>query len=276
MSYDDLGEYRRQIEGHYRLGMQGGWTQGARWTRILLFTLTVLLVVVLIILTRFQNQANNQILVFLNASQVIKGSVWQVLTSAIFLPPVVPPMNWQSIFYLFYLLIFGPKVEREWGSNRFIRFYITSAILASLITLIILLPTRFAASPVSTASAAIFAVMFAYATMWPRDAFFLFGIFPMPMFTVALGLFGLEVLWVFLGQPDAIGSVVGFGIGYIAMKVPAVRSLVLGDVKTQKVTATSRVSRQEHERISPAIPEPASDKKEEPESKKNRTGFLEM
>ena len=91
---------------------------------------------------------------------------------------------------MFTLYVFGPRVEHEWGTGRFLRFYAACG-LAGLA-----LHALFATdgAPLIGASSAVFGVLVAYAATWPTDDIFLFGVVPMRVWSVVWLLIGINLL----------------------------------------------------------------------------------
>ncbi len=291
MTYQPQLEHHRQYEQTYRLGMHGGWTQGATWTKRLLVILTVCwLVAVFSILTRLSSTPLGPIVasLYLTPSAVASGSIWQILTAPWF-GTICPCQIWVFFFHMFYLLVFGPKVEREWGSSRFIRYYLSIALLATVLSFLLRLPIpQISVIPASTTSAAIFAVMIAYGSNWPRDPFWVFGLFPSPVIYIILFLCAVEILFMILFPAtgfgvDYVGSAMGVALGFGAMKVPFLKAIFVGEKPTRTVSTGKRAAAQEFsvprsssstaKRSSPPMPQQTTQK---PGKKGKRSGFLEL
>src|SRR5438132_388801 len=93
-------------------------------------------------------------------------------------PPAVLTHPWTIVTYMFLhdpngfshivfnmlgLYVFGPNVESRLGSNRFITLYMIGGVSGALFSFI-----WARQSPILGASAAIYAVLMAYAYFWPR------------------------------------------------------------------------------------------------------------
>lgn len=77
------------------------------------------------------------------------------------------------LFNMIALYVFGPRVESRIGGRRFLQLYFISGIFGALLSFF------FAPmSPIVGASAAIYGVMLAYATYWPRDKILIWGVLP--------------------------------------------------------------------------------------------------
>ena len=71
------------------------------------------------------------------------------------------------------LWVFGPRVERAWGSGAFVRYYLLCGLGGWLAH-----SSWRATSALVGASAAIYGVMLAYAVRWPDDEFLLWFVVP--------------------------------------------------------------------------------------------------
>ena len=120
-----------------------------------------------------------------------------------FVPAYVLTQPWTIITYMFLhdpggishilfnmlaLYFFGPRVEDRLGARRFFTLYFISGMFGALLSSI-LAPQ----SAIIGASAAVFGVMLGYATFWPRDLIYIFGIIPLEArwFVLGMTLFSL-------------------------------------------------------------------------------------
>lgn len=104
----------------------------------------------------------------------------------VFVPRSVLVRPWSIVTYMFLhaglghifwnmlgLFFFGPRVEERIGPRRFAQLYFISGISGALLSFV------FAPyAGVVGASAAVFGVMMAFATFWPRDQIMIWGIIP--------------------------------------------------------------------------------------------------
>ena len=94
------------------------------------------------------------------------------------------------LFNMLALYFFGPRLEDRLGGRHFLALYFVSGIAGGLLSL--------AFSPYNAiigASGAIFGVMLGYATFWPRDQVWIWGILPLEarwliVIMTAMSLFG--------------------------------------------------------------------------------------
>jgi membrane associated rhomboid family serine protease len=248
-------EQDRQFQQSYRLGMQGGWTQGAKWTRRLLWILGIAWVVAVIAIyagARFYNAFPRFIIsLYLNPSAVLPWlglksggpfQPWQILTSSWI--PSASLCGLVGLMHLMYLLVFAPRLEREWGSAKFLRFYLTVAYVSTILALLLRGASPFLQmTPASTASAAIFGLMVAYALTWPRDPLYVFGLFPFQVIYVVLAMCALEVIFSIVsgsgGFVDYIADVVGIVLVWTTFKVPIIRAFVMGGSTKARATPST-------------------------------------
>jgi len=295
--YPDMPEHHRQHERVYRMGMEGGWTQGALWTRRLL---VIFLILWAIAMFKVRMPVSAQLFIatlYLLPAAVMSGRFWGLLTAPWF--GVTSCAWWLFFFHMFLLLVFGPKVEREWGGGRFIRFFLIVAYISTLAGFLLrMFVPQLAIIPATSMSAAIFAVMVAYGAMWPRDPFYLFALIPMPVIYFVLFFCGLEVFMMVLygAEPfhtDFVASAAGVALGFMTMKIPALKVLFVGESKKAKVKSAEQVLRQQYsdskKRVSPPTkisdqpisnpPLTSSSRKPSTQPKKEkgkRSGFLEL
>ncbi len=90
-------------------------------------------------------------------------------------------------FNMLVLFMFGPRVEVELGSRRFLLLYFISAISGGLLSY---------ATPnvaIVGASGATFGVMYAFAKYWPKTPIFLFGFVPLEARYAIIAMVALEL-----------------------------------------------------------------------------------
>jgi membrane associated rhomboid family serine protease len=119
-------------------------------------------------------------------------------------------------FNMLTLFFFGPPLEERWGSREFLKFYLVAAAGGAAVAL--LMPDK-----VVGASAAVYGVMLAYAMAWPDNTVYFWGVFPIKVKWMVLGL----VVVSFLMAPDGGGSGVshlahlgGFASAFLYLKSP--------------------------------------------------------
>ena len=108
-------------------------------------------------------------------------------------------------FNMLALFFFGPPLEERWGSREFLKFYLIAAAGGALAAM--LMP-----APVVGASAAVNGVMLAYAMAWPDNTVYFWGVFPIKVKWLVLGL-ALFSLVMVLGEMGGGG---GNGVSNLA------------------------------------------------------------
>ncbi len=96
------------------------------------------------------------------------GSIWTVFTYMF-----VHAGFWHIAGNMLFLWVFGPRVERAWGSGAFVRYYLICGLGGCLAQSLLNRD-----SILVGASAAIYGVMLAYAVRWPDDEFLLWFVVP--------------------------------------------------------------------------------------------------
>lgn len=89
--------------------------------------------------------------------------------------------NFQHLFFnMLALLCFGMQLERALGSKEFLLFYFVCGIFSGLCSFGIYMATASYNVFLLGASGAIYAVLFAYAVVFPRSIIYIWGIIPVP------------------------------------------------------------------------------------------------
>lgn len=113
----------------------------------------------------------------------------------------VPDGTVMLMLALFTLLVFGPRVERVWGTKTFAVYFLWCAAGGALAH------AMFVRSGVLVGpTAGLFGVMLAYAWLWPKEEMFLFGVMPVRVWTM---ISMMAVLLLLPGATD--GGVSGWG-----------------------------------------------------------------
>ncbi len=113
---------------------------------------------------------------------------------------------WLLALNMYALWLFGPRVEWKWGSREFLRFYFFCG-LGGWFAHLAFVPGD---SLLIGASAAVFGVMLAYASLWPDEQLFVFGVVP------------TTVRWlvIFVGVLNIVGGITATGpeggVAYLA------------------------------------------------------------
>ncbi|MBV6520049.1 MAG: hypothetical protein MNPFHGCM_00153 [Gemmatimonadaceae bacterium] len=81
---------------------------------------------------------------------------------------------WHLALNMYTLFLFGPRLERTWSAGEFVRYYVVCGLGGWLLHLLVARESLLVG-----ASAAVLGVMLAYATRWPQDEVYLFGVMPL-------------------------------------------------------------------------------------------------
>ncbi|MBM3462093.1 MAG: rhomboid family intramembrane serine protease [Armatimonadetes bacterium] len=145
----------------------------------------------------------------LRPQEVLQGRVWQLATY-MWLHSTGSPLH--ILFNLLALWWFGSSVEGNWGTKRFIQYFMLCGVGAGLASLI-------APYPVIGCSGAVLGIMVAYALLFPDDTV-IFFVFPMKAPTLVILLIAIDVLQM-LGGPTptaVVTHLAGAAIGFVYVK----------------------------------------------------------
>jgi len=143
---------------------------------------------------------------FLTGWPLLKaGYVWTLLSSEF------SHYEWWHIgINMVVLWSFGSIIERLLGARRFLEFYLSAAVVASLLhcltSVLIGRPNTMALG----ASGAVSALLLLYALVFPKQKILVFGIIPVPALVGALAFVGLD-LWGLFAQSRGGGLPIGHG-----------------------------------------------------------------
>ena len=138
---------------------------------------------------------------------------------------------WQFVTYMFVhggirhilfnmlgLFFFGAHVERQMGSNEFVLFYMLTGVLAGVFSFIVFSVSGSTGAYLLGASGAVYAVLLAYATYYPRSLIYVMGIIPirasvMVLIFTAIALF--SEIFSFNNGVAHLTHLAGFGFAFI-------------------------------------------------------------
>ena len=131
---------------------------------------------------------------------------------------------WHIAFNMIALWQFGPRVERLFGTSRFVRFYALCALGGAA------LHWTFASrtGQMIGASAAVFGVMYAFAHAWPRTMILFFGVIPMQVRWYVVGFAGLSLFFGVTGGNAGVAHFAhlgGFATAWLLVRLPSARKL---------------------------------------------------
>lgn len=153
----------------------------------------------------------------------VHGALWQPVTY-MFLHD--PGGLWHVGLNLFALWMFGGTLARDWGSERFLHFYLICGAGAGLVDVVIRLFTGTAAVPTIGASGAVLAVVTAFAVKYPQTPILISFILPVPAWIVAVAYAAINLLGAVQdlgrgGNPSGTAFTVhlaGMALGYYFVK----------------------------------------------------------
>ena len=79
---------------------------------------------------------------------------------------------WHLLMNMLVLFFFGPPLERRWGSDTFLRFYLVCGLGGVVLSFL------FISSQIVGASAACYGIMLAFAMTWPDSPIYIWGLVP--------------------------------------------------------------------------------------------------
>jgi len=169
-------------------------------------------------------------LIFLNVVMYLLTLAMPGLGDALmFVPALVLSRPWTLVTYMFLhgslghiffnmlaLFFFGPRLEARLGSRRFLGLYFTSGVAGALASF---------TNPmigVIGASGAVYGVMLGFAYYWPREVVHIWGVLPVEVRWLVLGMTVLSLVSGFGGAGDGIAHFAhlgGFAGAWIYLKI---------------------------------------------------------
>lgn len=136
----------------------------------------------------------------LNPLLVVKqGMYWQVFTYMF-----VHGSAGHLISNMIGLIFFGSAVERKMGSYEFLLFYLVCGTLSGVLSLAVYLLTSTYYVFLMGASGAIFAILLAYAILYPSSIIYLWAVIPIPAPLLVTGYAVLETYNLLAGSRSGI------------------------------------------------------------------------
>jgi membrane associated rhomboid family serine protease len=121
------------------------------------------------------------------------------------------------LFNMFALWMFGMELENDWGSKKFLLFYMICGIGAGLSTLLVG-PLFGQAGPTVGASGAIYGVLLAFGMMYPDRPIYFYFLLPIRAKYLVMLYIGLELYAGVAGTHDGIAHFAHLGgaaVGYV-------------------------------------------------------------
>lgn len=164
------------------------------------------------------------------ASTIFHARIWQLITYALF-------HDREGIFHILFNLLalwfFGIRLERAWGSARFLQLCLATAAGAALVhigaTLLFvavgLLSAEGLAGYIIGLSGVVYGVLTVYAILHPHDTIHVYGIFPIKVRTLIIALAVMAFIGSLGGGAGNIahlGHLGGILFGWLFMRYPAI------------------------------------------------------
>ncbi|MEI6875969.1 MAG: rhomboid family intramembrane serine protease [Spirochaetota bacterium] len=152
-------------------------------------------------------------LLALNPRAMLAGRIWQPLTY-MFAHSGLSHL----LFNMLGILFFGTAVEKSVGTKEFLLYYFLSGILAGLFSFVVYVFTGTMGAFLLGASGAVFALLLAYATIFPDARIFVWGLIPVRAPILVLGYAGLELFSEFTSYNPSVAHLThlaGFGFGWL-------------------------------------------------------------
>jgi membrane associated rhomboid family serine protease len=131
---------------------------------------------------------------------------------------------WHLALNMYTLWLFGPRVEASWTAGEFTRFYLFCGLGGWFLHLFV--PGD---GVLIGASAAVMGVMLAYATLWPHEMVYLFGVVPMTVRWLMVLVVLTNILGGITATPDSgvayLAHLGGLGAGWLYLRTSAAVSL---------------------------------------------------
>ena len=158
--------------------------------------------------------------------------IWQrnIRTGSLCSNPLVLAI-WQVVTYMFLhggfmhiffnmltLWMFGTDLERQWGTREFLKFYFISGIGAGLISCLVMMSSL---TPIIGASGAIFAVLVAFAVLYPNRIVYVWFLFPIKVKYLVTIMIAIGVFAAWNQSHDGIAHFTHLGgalVGYLYLK----------------------------------------------------------
>jgi len=150
----------------------------------------------------------------MNPLFVIKGGMyWQIFTYQF-----VHGGLSHLVFNMLGVFIFGLAVEQRTGSKEFLLLYLLSGTLCGAFSFLLYILTGTWYVFLMGASGALFALMLAYAVLYPDSVMLIWGIVPVPAPLLVLGYAALEVIYMFTGTNQGVAHsthLIGFAVAWV-------------------------------------------------------------
>ncbi len=131
---------------------------------------------------------------------------------------------WHLALNMYTLWLFGPRVEAAWSAGEFTRFYLFCGLGGWFLHLFVA-----GDGVLIGASAAVMGVMLAYATLWPHEVVYLFGVLPLTVRWLMVLVVATNIVGGIQASPESgvayLAHLGGLGAGYLYLRTSAAMSL---------------------------------------------------
>ncbi len=159
------------------------------------------------------------------------AQIWQLITYQF-----LHRNFYHILFNMLGLFFLGPSLEHQWGSKKFLTFYLSCGVAGGLFYIILVMAGFLSAGPMVGASGAILGVLTACAILFPHFVVFIV-IFPVPIRVAAVILMGIAFFTVLSKGANAGGEAchfAGIAVGAIYVLSDSWRSALKLRFKASK------------------------------------------
>lgn len=151
---------------------------------------------------------------------------------------------WHIFGNMLALYFFGPMLERQWGSKKFLTFYIicgaVGGVLYSLLVLINIMSVGF----LFGASGAILGILAAASILFPNLRVYVFGVFPLKLFVLAIIFAAWSIMSMYRGENTGgeVAHLAGMATGAVYVLYRPWRQKIRSNA--QRATWESKINQQ--------------------------------
>ena len=135
---------------------------------------------------------------------------------------------WHILFNMIALWQFGPRVERLFGTTRFVRFYALCAFGGAALHAAAVHWFGLGGGTLIGASASVIGVMYAFAHAWPRTMLLFFGVIPMQVRWYVAAFIAITIFWAVTGTNGGVAHfahIGGWFTAWMLVRLPSARKL---------------------------------------------------
>jgi membrane associated rhomboid family serine protease len=140
-------------------------------------------------------------------SAVMQGELWRLVTWQF----TVAGEGWLEALALFFTLLIlymmGTAIEEEWGTRHFMMLFVLSTLGTTAMA-------AWLSIPLFGTYFVYYTLLFVYATAFPQQTLYLFGVIPVRVRLIALVAFAALVYGVFAGGAANLAALAGAGVAY--------------------------------------------------------------